>query len=302
MAGSWTREKDSSGSHAWSQGSTDQKEKQWSGLGCPRSEDSKKPEKKIRLCRVPGIKRPRDPGPVGGRLGADAGGSQKWVRRQDQTQSGPEDALSALRIESRTLSGSQGPDWLRDGERRVPRARAERRDSAGRESCRKVGSGAAGKGALPEAGRVGAREGRTARWLFFFPLQSLSRRRLPKRKSRERWLSRPINAGLGDVTGRSLTEGSGAEGEGGTRNRELWGYLSGGLGVVGRRVDGSALPLHARSGKLTFRCRPPPRARDRGRRWVFGGGSCQAGCIRLPPQGKGRKSLSSPVVFGLSLL
>lgn len=137
---------------------------------------------------------------------------------------------------------------------------------------------------------------------LFSPLQSLSRRQRPRRKSRERRRSRPISMGPRDVTGRSLHRG--AWGGRGRRDPVLgswcgvggWG-VSGGWG--GRRAEGPRLPPHAPVWKVDLSQQST--AAD-GRTGGAGAWSLREGAVRLArirrqPQGKGRNSVSSPVAF-----
>lgn len=103
----------------------------------------------------------------------------------------------------------------------IPRAGVLRGNLTGLRSWRKVRSGAAEKGALPAAVWGGGREGHPALGAggSFSPSKVLTLRLRPRRKCPERWRSRPIRAGLGDVgEGRSLL---GAGGGSGGRARHL---------------------------------------------------------------------------------
>lgn len=166
-------------------------------------------------------------------------------------------------VESRSLWSElvdrRDPTGSRMGREGSPGPVLKEKTLTGRESWRKVGSGAAEKRALPEAGRVGGKGGsHSAGSSFFFPpRQSLSRRRRPRRKSPERRRKRPINAGHRDITGRSLIEGPGAEGEGGTPHQGVGGNLVAG---VGGGWKGKVFLHTLQPEKLTFRCCAPQRA------------------------------------------
>lgn len=159
-------------------------------------------------------------------------------------------------------SGFYGPDWLRDGERGVPRARAKRRDSHRSRKLEKSWVRGGEEGPLPEAGRVGGKGGLHSAAALFSPLQSLSRQQRPRRKSPQRWRSRPISKGLRNVTGRSLNRGAWS---GRGRRDPVPGSLGGGeewylvAGVGGGR-KGQCFLRMLQSEKLTFPCSPPRRA------------------------------------------